>query len=138
MASRIVVLALGFWLAGCAHSAQNGAAQVSADMLAAIKRYYESHAAEENNACSAPMMSGVTRSQLVSEGEGSLVVDVTYMYTNFTNRSGRRCRGFGNRRFTLSRQPGGFSVTGMTGEYRRGASWRLIDARQLAPTGRAA
>ena len=32
--------------------------------MAAIRRYYESNAAEENNACSAPIMSGVNRSEV--------------------------------------------------------------------------
>jgi hypothetical protein len=94
-------------------------------MLAAIQRYYESNAAEENNACGALIMSGVTRSQLVSESAGQQVVDVTYKYTAYANRSGRRCRGFGNRRFTLTNQSGRYRVIDMTGERRLGPSWRI-------------
>jgi hypothetical protein len=69
----------------------------------------------------------VTRSELVSESAGQLVVDVTYNYANYANRSGRRCRGVGTRRFTLSNASGRFRVIDMTGERRLGPSWRLID-----------
>ena len=40
----------------------------------------------------------------MSEGDGQMVVDITYGYTNWAHRGSRRCRGFGNRRFTLSSQ----------------------------------
>jgi hypothetical protein len=36
-----------------------------------------------------------------------------------------RCRGTGDREFTLTRSAGGFQVVDMTGERRRGASWRI-------------
>jgi hypothetical protein len=128
--ARTILALLGLLLAGCAADpASSAATPVSREVLTAIQRYYESNAAEENNACSALIMSGVTRSELVSEGEGQLVVDVTYSYANFANRSGRRCRGIGNRRFTLSNASGRFTVIDMTGERRLGPSWRLIDAR---------
>jgi hypothetical protein len=125
---RTLLACLVLLLAGCAADpAPRGAAPVSRDALAAIQRYYDGNAAEENNACSAPIMS-VTRSELVSEGDGRMVVDVAYSYTNYGNRSGRRCRGIGDRRFTLSNASGRFTVIDMTGERRLGPSWRLIDA----------
>ena len=94
-------------------------------MRAAIQRYYESNAAEENNACSALIMSGVTRSEVVSENSGQLVVDLTYKYASYGNRSGRRCRGIQNRRFTLINESGRYRVIDMTGERRLVPSLRI-------------
>jgi len=121
-----MLASLALLLAGCAADpSSSGAIPASRDMLAAIQRYYESNAAEENNACSAVIMSGVTRSEVVPDKAGRLVVDVTYTYGNFTSRSSNRCRGFGNRRFTLTEESGRFRVVGMTGERRLGPSWRI-------------
>jgi hypothetical protein len=122
------IVSLGLWLAGCApEPGRTGSPQLSAqpEIIAAIRRYYESNAAEENNACSAPIMSGVSRSEVLSDSGGQLVVDVTYQYGNWAHRGSMRCRGFGNRQFTLTNQGGGFQVVGMTGERRLGARWRL-------------
>jgi hypothetical protein len=120
--------ALALWLAACAaESSRPGALAAGArrQVIAAIQRYYESNAAEENNACSAPIMSGVSRTDVVSDGGGELVVDVTYLYGNWAHRGSMRCRGTGNRQFTLTRSADGFQVVGMTGERRLGARWRL-------------
>jgi hypothetical protein len=119
---------MGIGLAGCAaEPARTGSPQLTAqpEMLAAIRHYYESNAAEENNACSALTMSGVSRSEVVSDSGGQLVVDVTYTYGNYAHRGSMRCRGFGNREFTLTRQGDRFQVVGMTGERRLGPSWRV-------------
>ena len=62
----LVLAALGLWLAGCAtETGGTGALEVGQrrQVIAAIRRYYESNAAEENNACSAPILSGVTRTE---------------------------------------------------------------------------
>jgi hypothetical protein len=120
--------ALCLWLAACTHQpgpANTPQRTAQPDMMAAIRLYYESNAAEENNACSAPIMSGVNRSEVVSDRDGQLVVDVTYTYGNYAHRGSLRCRGFGNREFTLTRAPGGYRVIGMTGERRLGPSWRI-------------
>jgi hypothetical protein len=53
------------------------------------------------------------------------VVDVRYFYTNWAHRDSMRCRGFGERQFTLARTQGAYRVTGMTGERRLGARWRI-------------
>jgi hypothetical protein len=122
------VAGFGLWLAACAaEPSRTGTPQQSAspEILAAIRHYYESNAAEENNACSAVIMSGVSRSEVVSDSGGQLVVDVTYNYGNYAHRGSMRCRGFGNRQFTLTNQGGRFQVVGMTGERRLGPSWRL-------------
>jgi hypothetical protein len=119
---------LGLWVAACASEpAQPRLPQVAASpaIIAAIRRYYESNAAEENNACSAPIMSGVSRSDVVSDSGGKLVVDVTYLYGNWAHRGSMRCRGTGSRQFTLTRAADGWQVIGMTGERRLGARWRL-------------
>jgi hypothetical protein len=124
----VALAALALWLAACAaEPGRNGALEVGErqQVIAAIRRYYESNAAEENNACSALILSGVSRLDVVSDGGGKLVVDVTYLYSNWAHRGSMRCRGTGNRQFTLTRSAGGFQVVGMTGERRLGARWRL-------------
>jgi hypothetical protein len=122
------IAALGLWLAACtSEPGQTGSLEVGdrRPVIAAIRRYYESNAAEENNACSALLLSGVTRIEVVSDSGGQLVVDVSYFYNNAAHRGSMRCRGTGNRQFTLTRSAGGFQVVDMTGERRLGARWRL-------------
>jgi hypothetical protein len=129
VALRIAALAIfGLWLAGCASEfGQSGSLEAGErrQVIAAIRRYYESNAAEENNACSALLMSGVSRLEVVSDSDGRLVAGVTYFYSNTAHRGSMRCRGTGNREFTLARSAGNLQVVDMTGERRRGASWRI-------------
>jgi hypothetical protein len=120
--------ALAMWLAACAAEPDRGDQLEVGErrqVIAAIRRYYESNAAEENNACSALILSGVSRLDVVSDSGGKLVVDVTYLYGNYAHRGSMRCRGTGNRQFTLTRSADGFQVVDMTGERRLGARWRL-------------
>jgi hypothetical protein len=128
-ALRLVgVAAFGLWLAACsAERDWTGPPQVGGQpqIVDAIRRYYESNAAEENNACSALSMSSVTQIDVVSDNRDTLVVDVSYFYSNWAHRDSMRCRGFGERQFTLARAPGGYRVTDMTGERRLGARWRI-------------
>lgn len=122
------VAVLGLWLAACASEpGRTGSLEVGErrEVIAAIRRYYERNAAEENNACSALLMSGVSRTEVVSDSDRRLVVDVTYIYGNYAHRGSMRCRGTGDRQFTLTRSAGGLQVVDMTGERRRGASWRI-------------
>jgi hypothetical protein len=124
----VALAALALWLAACAtEPGRTGALEVGerGQVIAAIRRYYESNAAEENNACSALIMSGVSRTDVVSDSGGKLVVDVTYLYNNYAHRGSMRCRGTANRQFTLTRSTNGFQVVDMTGERRLGARWRL-------------
>ena len=124
----VALAAFGLWLAACASEPGQSGALEAGDrraVIAAIRRYYESNAAEENNACSALLMSGVSRLEVVSDSDGRLVVDVTYFYSNTAHRGSMRCRGTGNRQFTLTRSAGNLQVADMTGERRRGASWRI-------------
>jgi hypothetical protein len=122
------VAAFGLWLAACASgSGWTGPPQVAEEpqIVDAIRRYYESNAAEENNACSALILSSVSRIDVLSDSRDTLVVDVSYTYGNWAHRGSLRCRGFGNRQFTLARTADGFRVTDMTGERRLGARWRI-------------
>ena len=122
------IAALALWLAACASEPDKPATLEvgeQREVVAAIRRYYESNAAEENNACSAPILSGVSRTDVVSDSDDKLVVDVTYTYGNYAHRSSMRCRGTGNRQFTLTRSAAGFRVLGMTGERRGGLRWRI-------------
>jgi hypothetical protein len=124
----VALAALGLWLAACASEpGRTGSLEVGErrEVLAAIRRYYESNAAEENNACSSLLMSGVTRTEVVSDSDRRMVVDVTYFYNNDAHRGSMRCRGTGNRQFTLTRGTDGFQVVDMTGERRLGARWRI-------------
>jgi hypothetical protein len=126
-ALRLAAMAFGFWLAACGSGSEwAGPPQVAGQpqIVDAIRRYYESNAAEENNACSALSMS-VTRIDVVSDSADTLVVDVRYFYTNWAHRDSMRCRGPGQRQFTLARTADGFRVTDMTGERRLGARWQI-------------
>ncbi|MEM7025949.1 MAG: hypothetical protein AAF637_25715 [Pseudomonadota bacterium] len=96
-------------------------------LLPAIKRYYESNAVEENNQCRAPLMDGVTRSEIVSQEDDRTVVRVVYTYRDTIGRSTatRRCRGFGERTFTLVSEAGRPRVVDMTGERRSSPTMRI-------------
>jgi hypothetical protein len=129
VAFRVAALAVfGLWLAACAGASgpsESLEAGERRQVIAAIRRYYEINAAEENNVCSALLMSGVSRLEVVSDEDGKLVVDATYFYSNNAHRGSMRCRGTGDRQFTLTRSTGGFQVVDMTGERRMGARWRI-------------
>jgi hypothetical protein len=119
---------LGLWLAGCVgETGQAGQLEISQrrQVITAIRSYYELNAAEENNACSALIMSGISRVEMLSHSDGQLVVDVGYFYNNWAHRGSMQCRGFGQRQFTLVRSGDRFQVVDMTGERRRGARLRL-------------
>lgn len=122
-------LVLVAWLAACAQTAPGtlppGSQAEQRAILSAIRTYYESNAVEENNACKAPLLDGVTRSEVVSRDGDQLVVELGYRYANTVNRGSRRCRGFGNRTFTLVRSDGRLRVTDMTGEVRTSPTWRI-------------
>lgn len=127
LSAALVVAA--WWLSACAQTVPSGMAPGSQGeeraILSAIRAHYENNAVEENNSCSAPLLSAVTRSEVVSRDGNELVVELGYKYANYTNRGSNRCRGFGNRMFTLSRDGGRFQVIEMTGERRTSPSWRI-------------
>ncbi|MEM7024215.1 MAG: hypothetical protein AAF637_16735, partial [Pseudomonadota bacterium] len=87
--------------------------------MRAIEAYYDWHAVEGR--CSAPIMEGVTRSDILSEDGDQTVRQVRYMYRDYQQRSTRtrRCRGFGSRTFTLINDEGRPRVISMSGQTRR-------------------
>jgi hypothetical protein len=81
-----------------------------------VQRYYDSRATEENGRCRAPLLDGVMSSKVVQSDGQRLVVQVRYLYRDLTTDvGGGACRGFGNRTFTIAREPDGMKVISMTG-----------------------
>jgi hypothetical protein len=122
----IVVAAL--WLAGCATAPDPGSQPVvDAQMLQAIRAYYEHNATEQGNICRGPIMEGVTRTELVSQDAGERVIRVSYRYSNYINRSRTRnhCTGSAKRTFTLAPSGGRYRVVAMSGEVRTGPTLRI-------------
>lgn len=107
--------------------ASDSAPESASALLPAIKRHYESHAVEENNTCRALIMDGVTRSEILSRENGLTVVQVGFTYRSTVGRrtNRRRCRGFGERTFTVSTEAGRHRVVGMTGEVSSSPSLRI-------------
>lgn len=99
-----------------------------------VKQYYERHAVEENGICTRPLLDGATRARLIEETEEELVVELTYYYRdrirdpdedcNLINRTHCfvmvRCRGFGERTFTVAKTTDGLEVVDMSGPQRAG------------------
>ena len=86
----------------------------------AVMRYYEAHATEENRACLSPYMEGLTQVDVIEEGPERLVLDVRYYYRDRFKDDrgdglGRECTGYGERRFTLGKDPARIDVLEMTG-----------------------
>jgi hypothetical protein len=82
-------------------------------------RYFERHASEGN--CFHPEIDGFTRLTVLDDTPGQLVVHARYLWRDrFQDNSGTGgnvCRGFGERTFTLGRDPNGTPVVvGMSGE----------------------
>jgi hypothetical protein len=121
-----------FWVAGCAGDpAQNPAWELAGypGLLYDIKFYYERNALEENGRCTAPLLEGVSRSEVLSEDDDQLVIGLTYRYRDFLRDeprlpSGqlpmfRECRGFASRTFTIDKTGGELAVAGMNGPQKR-------------------
>lgn len=108
------VLLLVAGLAGCV-----AGDPMTRQEMRAIEAYYDWHAAE--GPCNAPIMEGVTRSDIVSQNDDRTVKQVRYLYRDYIRRStrNRRCRGFGSRTFTLTYDEGRPRVIGMSGQTRR-------------------
>jgi hypothetical protein len=122
------ILALG--LVACGAPEDNPAWQLGGHpgLLYRIKQHYERHGIEEGGRCTAPIMEGVTRSQVVDDGNDQLEVTLTYYYRDWLRdgddcdrkrplRCGvmRECRGFATRSFTVAKGEDGLKVTAMTG-----------------------
>ena len=98
------------WLAACiGDPAQNPAWTLAGHpgLLYWIKFYYERNALEENGRCSAPLLEGVSRSEVLAEDQDQLVVSAGLPLprrSSGTSRGRHRggCRSFANAR---GRQP---------------------------------
>ena len=94
-------------------------------LLFPIKVYYERNALEENGRCTAPLLEGVSRSEILAEDQDQLVVALTYRYRDAIRDeprlpSGnlpflRECEGFASRTFTIAKSEQGLTVAGMDG-----------------------
>jgi len=128
------VLVSGLWLAGCAwwDPAQSPAWELAGQpgLLLKVQNYYETHAIEEGR-CTAPLMQGVARSQVLSDDPSQMTIALSYYYRDWVRdgddcdplrplRCGiaRECRGFAERIFTIDKGEDGLSVAGMTGYQR--------------------
>lgn len=120
------------WLGACAGDpAQNPAWTLAGHpgLLYWIRFYYERNALEENGRCTAPVLQGVTRSEVLSEDQNQLVIALDYRYRDAIRdeprfpsgrfRLFRECEGFASRTFTIAKRPEGLVVTGMNGPQKR-------------------
>ena len=77
----------------------------------------------------APLLEGVTRSEVLAEDQDQLVIQLDYRYRDTIRDeprlpSGqlsflRECTGFASRTFTVAKRPEGLAVTGMDGPQRQ-------------------
>jgi hypothetical protein len=90
----------------------------------AMKRYYEAHATERYGYCLTPYIDGLTQVSVVDQQPERMVVDVRYLYRDWSKNDnsggfGRECTNYAGRRFTLAKGPsGGVEVVDMTGTRR--------------------
>jgi hypothetical protein len=127
-----VFVSTALWLGACVGDpAQNPASTLAGHpgLLYWIKFYYERNALEENGRCTAPLLEGVTRSEVLAENQDQLVIRLDYRYRDFIRDeprapSGRlpfirECEGFASRVFTIAKGPEGLAVAGMDGPQKR-------------------
>ncbi|MGH6913155.1 MAG: hypothetical protein ACREH3_05565, partial [Geminicoccales bacterium] len=100
-------------------------------LLLKVQQYYESYGTEEGGRCSAPLLEGVARSEVLEDNPQQMVVGLTYYYRDWI-RDGedcsplrplrctvmRECRGFASRTFTIDKGQDGLTVVGMSGGQR--------------------
>ncbi len=139
---RLGLLILG--LAACGDPRANPAWTLGGEpgLLFTIKQYYELNALEENGRCTAPLLEGVTHSEVSQTVPGRLEVELGYYYRDaFRNgddcsrlrplRCGvmRACQGFAARHFVIAqdksqdRLQDQLKVVEMSGP-RRGTVWQ--------------
>jgi hypothetical protein len=96
----------------------------------AIRRHHERYASEGGGRCFRPSIDGFTELEVVEETPDRLVVHARYLYRDRFQEgggSGQVCRGFGERTFTLQRDPdANLVVVDMTGEQDEPAIRSLI------------
>ncbi len=131
-------------LAACGDPRDNPAWTLGGEpgLLFTIKQYYELNALEENGRCTAPLLEGVTYSDVARSEPGRLEVEIGYYYRD-AFRSGddcsrlrplrcgimRSCQGFAGRHFVIAEAENQellkdqFKVVEMSGP-RRGTVWQ--------------
>jgi hypothetical protein len=127
-----LLVGVALWLGACAGDpAQNPAWTLAGHpgLLYWVKFYYERNAREENGRCSAPLLEGVSRAEVLSEDRDQLVIRLDYRYRDVVRDeprapSGalpffRECEGFASRTFTIAKRADGLVVTGMDGPQRQ-------------------
>jgi hypothetical protein len=122
-----IAIAVAMLFACAGDPAQNPAWQLAGHpgLLFPIKVYYERNALEENGRCTAPLLEGVSRSEVLADDQDQLVVALTYRYRDRIRDeprapSGalpwiRECEGFASRTFTIAKSEQGLTVVGMDG-----------------------
>jgi len=120
------------WLVACVGDpAQNPAWTLAGHpgLLYWIRFYYERNALEENGRCTAPLLEGVSRSEVLAEDQDQLVIRLDYRYRDRIRdeprfpsgglRFLRECQGFASRTFTIAKGPEGLRVVSMDGPQKR-------------------
>jgi hypothetical protein len=131
--SRIAgTIAALIWLAACVGDpAQNPAWTLAGHpgALYWVKFYYERNALEENGRCTAPLLEGVSRAEVLSEDQDQLVVALVYRYRDALRDESRapsgalpffrECTGVASRTFTIATGGEHPTVTAMNGPQKR-------------------
>lgn len=122
-------VALGAWLlAACTGAgpwAQAWDLEGHPGLLLQVKQFYEARGRERNGICKTPLLDGVSRSEVISDDGEQLMIALRYYFRDTSGREFgiRRCRGFGQRTFTIARQATDagetLQVVAMTGEQTR-------------------
>ena len=120
-------MSAALWLLACAGDpARNPAWELAGHpgLLYWIRFYYERNALEESGRCTAPLLVGVSRSEVLAEDEDQLVVRLVYRYRDLIRderRLGlfRECEGFASRVFTIAKRDDELIVAGMGGPQKR-------------------
>lgn len=134
MMRALSVLLCCLWLGGCVDASQNPAWTLAGQpgLLLKVQNYYESRGTEEGGRCSAPILVGVSRSQVLADDPSQMVIELTYLYRDYIrdnrrvdprrplrNRINPQCRGYATRTFTINKgEDGELTVAGMTGGQR--------------------
>jgi len=124
-----VVIAAAMLFACAGDPAQNPAWQLAGHpgLLFPIKVYYERNALEENGRCTAPLLEGVSRSEVLADDQDQLVVALAYRYRDRIRDEPRaprgRCRGSGNAR-------GSRAAPSRSPKARRASPWSAWTARK--------
>jgi hypothetical protein len=126
------ILGAALWLAACVGDpAQNPAWGLAGHpgLLYWIRFYYERNALEENGRCTAPLLVGVGRSEVLAEDDHQLVIRLTYRYRDALRDEPRlplgnlsmfrECEGFASRTFTIDKAGDELTVAGMDGPQKR-------------------